>query len=206
MVFCDFFGVAEVFSVVTAGVARSFPSAAGPAGQRSPGRGSARVRGRVLAMRQAVDVLLGGAPGAGSLLLNTKASQEAACSRAPAAIVPGQEPESRDAGVSRFSENGSHLEAAGAAEGHARWVEGPGSSGNTGNGSHLAATDTAESHAGWVEGPGSSGNTGIGSHLEVASVTDAAGVHVSGPGSSEFTKNGSHLAAEDFSDEPGAVL
>ena len=28
------------------------------------------------------DVLLGGASGAGSLLLNTKASQEAACSRA----------------------------------------------------------------------------------------------------------------------------
>ena len=76
-------------------------------------------RERVLAIRQAEDVLLGGASGAGRLLLNTKASQEAACSRAPAAIVPGQEPESRDAGVSRFGENGSHLEAAEVAEGHA---------------------------------------------------------------------------------------
>ena len=55
---------------------------------------------------------MGGASGAGSLLLNTKASQEAACSRAPAAIVPGQEPEPHDAGVSRFAENGSHPAAA----------------------------------------------------------------------------------------------
>ena len=52
--------------------------------------------GEGLATRQAGNVLLGGASGAGSLLLNTKASQEAACSRAPAAIVPGQEPESRE--------------------------------------------------------------------------------------------------------------
>ena len=74
------------------------------------------------------------------------------------------------------------------------------------NGSHLEATGAAESYAGQVDGPGSSGNAGIGSHLEVASVTDAAGVHVSGPGSSEFTKNGSHLAEADFSDEPEAVL
>ena len=89
-----------------------------------------------------------------------------------------QEPESRDAGVSRFSENGSHLAEADAAEGHARQVD----------------------------GSGSSGNAGTGSHLEVASVTDAAGVHVSGPGSSEFAENGSHPAAADFSDEPEAVL
>ena len=34
------------------------------------------------------------------------------CSRAPAAIVPGQEPESRDAGVSRNAESGSHLAGA----------------------------------------------------------------------------------------------
>ena len=68
--------------------------------------------GEGLATRQAGNVLLGGASGAGSLLLNTKASQEAACSRAPAAIVPGQEPESHDAGVSRFVGNGSHLAAA----------------------------------------------------------------------------------------------
>ena len=43
---------------------------------------------RVLAIRHTGDVLMGGASGAGSLLLNTKASQEAACSRAPAVIVP----------------------------------------------------------------------------------------------------------------------
>ena len=121
---------------------------------------------------------MGGASGAGSLLLNTKASQEAACSRAPAAIVPDQGPESHDAGVSRFVENGSHL----------------------------AEADAAEGRAGQVEGLGSSEFAGTGSHLEVASVTDAAGVHVSGPGSSEFTKNGSHPAAADFSNEPEAVL
>ena len=56
---------------------------------------------------------MGSASGAGSLLLNTKASQEAACSRAPATIVPGPEPELHGAGVSRFGENGSHPAAAG---------------------------------------------------------------------------------------------
>ncbi len=86
-------------------------------------------------------IKVGGAPGAGGLLLNTKASQEAACSRAPAAIVSSQELESRDAGVSRFSENGSHLAEVDAAEGRARQVEGPGSSGNAKNGSHLAVAD-----------------------------------------------------------------
>ena len=120
---------------------------------------------------------MGGASGAGSLLLNTKASQEAACSRAPAAIVPGQEP-ARDAGVSRFGENGSHLAEVDAAEGHAGQVDGPGSSGNSGNGSHLEAVGAAEGHAGQVDGLGMSGNAGIGSHLE----------------------------ATDFSNEPGAVL
>ena len=120
---------------------------------------------RFLAIRHTGDVLLGGASGAGSLLLNTKASQEAACSRAPAAIAPGPEPELRDAGVSRFTEIGSHL----------------------------AEVDGAESHAGQVDDPGCSRNAGTGLHLEVAPVTDAVGVHVSGPGSSEFTKNGSHL-------------
>ena len=97
-----------------------------------------------------------GASGAGGLLLNTKASQEAACSRAPDAIVPDQEPESHDAGVSRLGENGSHLEAADAAEGHAGPVGGLGSSGNAGTGSHLAEVDAAESHAGPVGGLGSS--------------------------------------------------
>ena len=97
-----------------------------------------------------------GASGAGGLLLNTKASQEAACSRAPDAIVPDQEPESHDAGVSRFGENGLHLEAADAAEGHAGPVGGLGSSGNAGIGSHLEAADAAEGHAGQVGGLGSS--------------------------------------------------
>ena len=58
---------------------------------------------RFLAIRHTGDVLLGGAPGAGGLLLNTKASQEAVCSRAPAAIVSGQEPE-RGAGVADSAE------------------------------------------------------------------------------------------------------
>ena len=49
--------------------------------------------GEGLATRQAGDDLMGGASGAGSLLLNTKAPQEAACSRAPAAIVSDREPE-----------------------------------------------------------------------------------------------------------------
>ena len=66
--------------------------------------------------------LIKGASGAGRLLLNTKASQEAACSRAPATIVPGQKPESHDAGVSRFGENGSHLAEVDAAESYARQV------------------------------------------------------------------------------------
>ena len=47
--------------------------------------------GKGLAIRHSGDVLMGGASGAGGLLLNTKASQEAACSRAPAAIVPGRD-------------------------------------------------------------------------------------------------------------------
>ena len=123
---------------------------------------------------EAGDVLMGGASGAGSLLLNTKASQEAACARAPATIVPGRKPESRNAGVSRFAEIGSHLEGA----------------------------DTAEGHAGQVERSGMSGNARTGSHLAAAPVTDAVGVQVGGSGSSELTKNGSHLVAAVFSDKP----
>ena len=116
-------------------------------GKRSPGRGSIMVRRRVLAIRPAGDVLMGSTSGAGSLLLNTKASQEAACSRAPAAIVPGQEP-ARDTGVSRFVENGSHLAVAPVTDAAGVHVSGPGSSEFAKNGSHLAATDAAESHAG----------------------------------------------------------
>ena len=99
-------------------------------------------------------------------------------SGAAAAIVPGQKPESRDAGVSRFGENGSHPAEVDAAEGHAGQVGGPGSSGNAENGSHLAGADAAEGHAG----------------------------QVASSGMSRFAGNGSHLAATDFSNEPGAVL
>ena len=94
------------------------------------------------------DVLLGGASGAGSLLLNTKASQEAACSRAPAAIVPGQKPESRDTGVSGNAGKGSHLAATDAAEGHAGQVGDPGCSRFAGIGSCLAEVNAAEGLAG----------------------------------------------------------
>ena len=117
---------------------------------------------------------MGGAPGAGGLLLNTKASQEAACSRAPAAIVPGRVPELRDAVASRFVGNGSYLAEVGAAEGQAGWVEGPGSSEFAKNGSHLAEVGAAEGRARQGEGPGSSGNAGTGSHLAEA---DAAESH-----------------------------
>ena len=95
---------------------------------------------------------MGGASGAGGLLLNTKASHEDVCSRAPAAIAPGQEPELHGAGVSRFAENGSHP----------------------------AATDATEGRAGQVDGPGSSGNTGIGSHLEAADFNDESGRYCGG--------------------------
>ena len=60
-----------------------------------------------------------GASGVGSLLRCFCVEQEAACFRASAAISPGQEPKSRDTGVSRFSENGSHLAEMDAAEGPA---------------------------------------------------------------------------------------
>ena len=83
---------------------------------------------------------MGGASGAGGLLLNTKASQEAACSRAPAAIVPSQEP-ARDAGVSRFVENGSHLAVAPVTDAAGVRIDGPDSSEFTKNGSHPAAAD-----------------------------------------------------------------
>ena len=61
--------------------------------------------------------------------------------RMGAATAPGQEPESRDAGVSRFGENGSHLAEVDAAEGLAGQVDGLGMSGNARIGSHLAGTD-----------------------------------------------------------------
>ena len=153
---------------------------------------------------------MGGASGAGSLLLNTKASQEAACSRAPAAIVPSHEPELRNEGVSRFAENGSHLAAPDAAESHARQVDGPGRSGNGGTGSHLAAADAAESYARQVDGPGSSGNAENGSHLAAPDAAESPAGQVDGPGSSRNAGIGSHLvevdAAEGLAgdDPPGA--
>ena len=64
----------------------------GSPGQEVTGPWFGESSGKGLAIRHSGDVLLGGASGAGCLLLNTKASQEAACSRAPAAIAPSQEP------------------------------------------------------------------------------------------------------------------
>ena len=165
-------------------------------------RGFGEGSGKDLATRQAGDVLLGGASGAGSLLLNTKASQEAACFRAPAAIVSGPESESRDAGVSRFGENGSHLAETNAAEGHAGQVDGPGSSGNAEIGSHLAETNAAEGHAGQVDGPGSSGNAEIGSHLAATNAAEGPAGQVGGPGSSGNTGTGSHLEMAPVTNAP----
>ena len=125
---------------------------------------------------------------------------------APAAIVPGQEPEPHDAGMSRFAGNGSHLAGEGAAEGHAGLEDSLGMSGNAENGSHLAEADAAEDHAGHADGSGSSGNAENGSHLAEADAAEGHAGHADGSGSSEFTENGSHLAATDFSNEPGAVL
>ena len=63
------------------------------------------------------------------------------------------------------------------------------------NGSHLEAADAAESYARLVDGPGSSGNTGIGSHLAEADAAKGLAWQADGLGGSEFAKNGSHLAA-----------
>ena len=149
---------------------------------------------------------MGGASGAGSLLLNTKASQEAACSRAPAAIVPGQEPESHGAGVSRFAEIGSHMEAEDVAEGHAGHADGLGMSGNAENGSHLAEADAAESYARLVDGPGSREFAKNDSHLAGEGAAEGHAGHVASSGSSGNAENDSHPAAADFSNEPGAVM
>ena len=125
MVFCDFFGVTEFFSVVAeifSGWRR---------GSRGFGEGfSDKAQRRCPAGRRL---------GSGQPPAQHKSIAGGRLSRAPAAIVSGQEPESRDAGVSRFRRNGSHLAVAGAAEGHAWQVDGSGSSGNAGTGSHLAA-------------------------------------------------------------------
>ena len=56
-------------------------------------------------------------------------------------------------------------------------MDGLGSSIDAGIGSHLAAAGAAEGHTGPVDGLGSSINAGIGSHLAAASVTGAAGTH-----------------------------
>ena len=125
---------------------------------------------------------------------------------APADVPRMGAPVMERAGSSGNAENGSHLEATGAAEGHAGQVGGPGSSGNAGIGSHLAETDAAEGHAGQVDGPGSSGNAENGSYLAGAYAAEGHAGPVDGPGSSGNTENGSHLAAADFSDEPWAVM
>ena len=100
----------------------------------------------------------------------------------------------RDAGVSRFAENGSYPAATDAAEGHAGHVDGPGNSGNAGIGSHLAGAGAAKGHAGQVDGPGSSGNAGLGSYLAEAGAAEGLAGHVGGPGSSGNTGTGSHPA------------
>ena len=173
---------------------RKLPRLSRPRGHQAVVR---RESGRALAIRHSGDVLLSGASGASSLLLNTKASQEAACSRAPAAIVPGQQPESHDAGVSRFAENGSHLEAADTAESYARQVDGPGSSRNAEIGSHLEATGAAEGLAWQADGPGGSGNAENGSHLEATGAAEDHAGQVDGPGSNGNARIGSHLEATD---------
>ena len=63
----------------------------GSPGQEVTGPWCGEGSGKGFAIRHSGDVLLGGASGASCLLLNTKASQEAVCSRAPAAIVPGRD-------------------------------------------------------------------------------------------------------------------
>ena len=125
---------------------------------------------------------------------------------APAAIVPDQEPESHDAGVSGNAGTGSHLEATDVAEGHAGQVGRSGSSGNAGIGSHPAEVDAAEGHARQVGRSGGSGNVGIGSHLEATGAAEGHAGQVDGPGSSGNTGIGSHLATADFSDEPRVVM
>ena len=102
------------------------------------GRGSARVGGGVSdkAGRRCPD---GRRVGSGQPPAQHKSIAGGCLFPAPAAIVPGQEPESRDEGVSRFAGIGSHLEAADAGEGHAGQVERSGRSGNAGTGSHLVA-------------------------------------------------------------------
>ena len=83
-----------------------------------------------------------GASGAGSLMRCFCVEQEAACFRASAAIAPGQE-SARDAGMSRFGGNCSHLAEVKVAESSAGQVDGPGSSRNAVIGSHLAGVGAA---------------------------------------------------------------
>ena len=76
----------------------------------------------------------------------------------------------------------------------------------TKNGSHLEAAPDIDAVGVQVGSLGSSGNAEIGSHLEAEDVAEGHAGQVGGSGSSEFTKNGSHLEAADFSNEPGAFL
>ena len=115
--------------------------------QKSPGRGSVRVGGGFSDMAQR-RCPAGRRIGSGQPPAQHKSIAGGCLFPAPAAIVLGQEPELRDAGVSRFVENGSHLAVAPVTDAAGVHVGGPGSSGNAGIGSHLAGEDVAEDHAG----------------------------------------------------------
>ena len=114
-----------------------------------------------------------------------------------------QEPEPHDAGVSRFVGNGSHLAEMDAAEGHAGWVDGPGSSGNTGIGSHPAEVDAAESYAGQVGSLGSSRSAGTGSHPAEADAAEGKTVHARRfPSASVMTGGPAGPSEQDARDRP----
>ena len=105
--------------------------------------------------------------------------------------------------MSRFDGNGSHLVEAGAAEGHAGHVGGPGSSRNTGIGSHLTEVNAAESYARQVDGPGGSGNAGTGSHLEVIGAAEGKTVRARRfPSASVMTGGQAGLSKQDACDRP----
>ena len=105
--------------------------------------------------------------------------------------------------MSRFDGNGSHLVEAGAAEGHAGHVGGPGSSGNAGIGSHLAEVDAAEGLARQVDGPGGSEFAKNGSHLEATDAAEGKTVHARRfPSASVMTGGPAELSEQDARDRP----
>ena len=81
----------------------------GSPGQEVTGPWCGEGSGKGLAIRHSGDVLLGGAQEQAASCDAFVLSRRPPAPGAPAAIAPGQQPESHGAGVSRFSENGSHL-------------------------------------------------------------------------------------------------